>query len=149
MPGSPLFGECHGGIPFAKHFRNSIHQLGELLNLSSGKILTKPRMQSPSRFDFVAGDIGHDTDELDFVACLSSRRAARARRGRTPRCRWADVTGIGRRLPLRIAVIAGIIAVAHRVAALVICGLSQRPVRRRYATAESYRTSRSSFCSLP
>ena len=56
VPRVPLFGECHGGIPFAKHFRNSIHQLGELLTFFGGKILTKTRMQSPARFNFIAGD---------------------------------------------------------------------------------------------
>ena len=57
VPRVPLIRECHGGIPFAKHFRNSIHQLGELLSLLGGEILTKTRVQSPARFNFVAGDV--------------------------------------------------------------------------------------------
>jgi hypothetical protein len=43
-----------------------------LLNLACGKILAKPRMQSPSGFDFVSGHIGHDTDELDLIARLGA-----------------------------------------------------------------------------
>ena len=127
MPRIPLIGECHGGIPFAKHFRNSIHQLGELLNLLGGKVLTKTRVQSPARFDFVAGDIGHDTDEFDLVSCLPSWRPA------CDRIRFGLADGeaagpaYGGCSPLRIAMIAGTIAVAHNVAADVIWGLSATP----------------------
>src|SRR5689334_20425221 len=73
VPRVPLLGECHGGIPFAKHFRNSVHQLGELLAFFGGKILTKARMEAPAGFDLFAGDVGHHTDELDLASCLSSR----------------------------------------------------------------------------
>ena len=80
MPRSPLLGECHGGIPFAKHFRNSIHKFREVLHLFGGEILAKPRMQSPSGFDFFSGHIGHHADEFDLIARLtSSARQARSR----------------------------------------------------------------------
>src|SRR6476620_11201191 len=73
MPRVPLIGECHGGIPFAKHFRNSVHQFRELLSFLGGKILTKARVESPASFNFVAGHVRHDADEFDFVSCLCSR----------------------------------------------------------------------------
>jgi hypothetical protein len=44
MPGSPLVGECHGGIPFSKDFCNSVHQFGELLHVLWRKILPESRV---------------------------------------------------------------------------------------------------------
>ena len=87
MPGCPFVGECHGGIPFAKYFRNSVHQFGDLLDVLRGKILSKSRVQPPPSFHFFSGDGRHHAHQLD----LGSRRTLGPRcRGR---CGGADVGG--------------------------------------------------------
>src|SRR5512143_2331891 len=82
MPRITLIREFHGGVPFAKHFRNSIHEFRELLNFFSAEVLAETRMESPARFDFFAGDVRHHADEFDLASCLTSWRGRRARRRR-------------------------------------------------------------------
>ena len=66
MPGCPFVRECHGGISFAKYFRNSVHQFGDLLDILRGKILPKSRMQPPPSFHFFSGDGRHHAHQLNF-----------------------------------------------------------------------------------
>ena len=44
MPRCPLVRECHGSIPFAKYFRDSVHQFGDSLDIFRRKILSKSRV---------------------------------------------------------------------------------------------------------
>src|SRR6478736_9188062 len=66
MPGCPLVGECHGGIPFAKDFCNSVHQFVELLDIFWGKVLSESRVQPPPSFHFFSDDGCHHAHQLDF-----------------------------------------------------------------------------------
>ena len=73
MPRCPFVGECHGSIPFAKYFRNSVHQFGDLLDIFRGKILSKSRVQPPPSFHFFSGDGRHHAHQRDLGSCRTLR----------------------------------------------------------------------------
>ena len=73
MPGYPLVRKSDGGVAFSEDFGDTIHGRRELFRLLLRKVLTKPRMKSPSRLDLFSLDTRHDTDEFNIGA------------GRTPR----------------------------------------------------------------
>ena len=86
MPGCPLVRKSDGGVAFSEDFGDTIHGRRELFRLLLCQVLTKPRMESPSRFDFFALDTRHNTDEFNIGAGGSPRSSVCCGRGRIRRC---------------------------------------------------------------
>ncbi len=68
MPGYPLIRKSDGGVAFSEDFGDTIHGRRELFRFILREVLTKPRMESPSRLDLLALDTRHDTDEFNVGA---------------------------------------------------------------------------------
>ena len=67
MPRGPFFGECHGGIPFAKDFCDLVEQFGELLQFGRREILAEPWVKSPPGFNFLSRHARHQADQLNLL----------------------------------------------------------------------------------
>jgi len=59
MPRGPLWGECHGCIPFANDFLHSVQKLGELLQFGRSSDPRESGVEAQRVSDFFSGHVRH------------------------------------------------------------------------------------------